>query len=220
VIKLSHIYKTYNGPVHALRDISFEIEKGEFVFLTGPSGAGKTTLFRMISAFDKPTSGKVSVGNFSIDELTNAEIPYYRRKVGVVFQDFKLLKNKTIFENVALPLSIRGDSTDSIYNKVMDTLDLLGIKQKYNQYPEFVSGGEQQRTAIARSIIHQPFVLIADEPTGNLDHSLAQDIMKILEQICAQGTTVFVATHDTYLIDKYKKRRIEIKDGELVGGSS
>ena len=220
MIKLSHIYKTYNGPVHALRDISFEIEKGEFVFLTGPSGAGKTTLFRMISAFDKPTSGKVSVGNFSIDELTNAEIPYYRRKVGVVFQDFKLLKNKTIFENVALPLSIRGDSTDSIYNKVMDTLDLLGIKQKYNQYPEFVSGGEQQRTAIARSIIHQPFVLIADEPTGNLDHSLAQDIMKILEQICAQGTTVFVATHDTYLIDKYKKRRIEIKDGELVGGSS
>lgn len=216
MIQLSHVYKTYNGPIHALRDISFEIDKGEFVFLTGPSGAGKTTLFRMISAFDKPTSGKVVVGDFSIDQLTNSDIPYYRRKVGVVFQDFKLLKNKTIFENVALPLNIRGDTSDSIKTKVMDTLDLLGIQQKHNQYPDLISGGEQQRAAIARSIIHQPFVLIADEPTGNLDHSLAQEIMKILEQICAQGTTVFVATHDTFLISKYKKRRIEIQNGEVI----
>lgn len=216
MIKLSHIYKTYHGPTHALRNINFEIEKGEFVFLTGPSGAGKTTLFKMISAYDKPTSGKVTVGDFSVEQLRLSEIPFYRRKVGVVIQDFKLLKNKTLFENVALPLIIRGDTTDFIKTKVMDTLELLGIQHKHNQYPEFISGGEQQRVAIARAIIHQPFILIADEPTGNLDPTLAQEIMQILEQICAQGTTVFVATHDTFLIDKYKKRRIEIHKGEIL----
>jgi cell division transport system ATP-binding protein len=217
VINLSHVYKTYTGPVHALRDVNFEIGKGEFVFLTGPSGAGKTTLFRMISAFDKPTSGHVSVGEFSIGNLTSSEIPYYRRRIGVVFQDFRLLKHKTIFENVALPLVIRGEPHSIIRHKVMETLDLLGIAQKADQYPDFISGGEQQRTAIARAIVHQPFVLIADEPTGNLDHHLAQEIMCVLEQICAQGTTVFVATHDTFLIEKYKKRRIEIKDGSIHG---
>jgi cell division transport system ATP-binding protein len=217
VITLSHVYKTYTGPVHALRDVSFSIDKGEFVFLTGPSGAGKTTLFRMISAFDRPTSGQISVGDFSLANLTSTDVPFYRRKIGVVFQDFKLLKNKTIFDNIALPLEIKGESQSSIKKKVMETLDLLGIQDKWKQYPEFVSGGEQQRTAIARAIIHQPFVLIADEPTGNLDHALAKEIMEVLEQICAQGTTVFVATHDTYLIEKYKKRRIEIKDGALKG---
>lgn len=215
MISLSHIYKTYNGPIHALRNISFEIEKGEFAFLTGPSGAGKTTLFRMISAYDKPTSGQIKVGEYSLTDLKNSEIPYFRRKIGVVFQDFKLLRNKTIFDNVALPLVIKGESQSFIERRVFDTLKLLGIEHKANQYPEFISGGEQQRAAIARAIIHQPFVLMADEPTGNLDHSLAQETMQIFEQICAQGTTVFVATHDTFLIEKYKKRRIEIHQGQI-----
>lgn len=215
MINLSHIYKTYNGPIHALRDVSFEIEKGEFVFLTGPSGAGKTTLFRMISAYDKPTSGQIKVGDYTLSDLSSSDIPYFRRKIGVVFQDFKLLKNKTIFDNVALPLVVRGENQSFIERRVYDTLKLLGIEHKAKQYPEFISGGEQQRTAIARAIIHQPFVLMADEPTGNLDHALAQETMKIFEQICAQGTTVFVATHDTYLIEKYKKRRIEINQGQV-----
>ncbi len=215
MINLSHIYKTYNGPIHALRDVSFEIEKGEFVFLTGPSGAGKTTLFRMISAYDKPTSGQIKVGDYTLSDLSSSDIPYFRRKIGVVFQDFKLLKNRTIFDNVALPLVVRGENQSFIERRVYDTLKLLGIEHKAKQYPEFISGGEQQRTAIARAIIHQPFVLMADEPTGNLDHALAQETMKIFEQICAQGTTVFVATHDTYLIEKYKKRCIEINQGQV-----
>ena len=216
MINLAHVYKTYSGPVHALRDVSFSIEKGEFVFLTGPSGAGKTTLFKMISAYDRPTSGQVEIGEYCLSSIATSDIPYFRRKIGVVFQDFKLLKNKTIFENVALPLEIKGDTSQVIKTKVMDTLELLGLQNKWRQYPEFISGGEQQRTAIARAIIHQPFVLIADEPTGNLDHHLAQEIMTVLEKICAQGTTVFVATHDTYLIDRYKKRRIEIREGCIL----
>ena len=217
MIKLSHVYKTYSGPVHALRDVSFEINKGEFVFLTGPSGAGKTTLFKMISAYDKPTSGQIQVGNYALDTIGSIEVPYFRRTIGVVFQDFKLLRNKTIFDNVALPLVIRGDSPTQQKERVMDTLELLGIDHKFNHFPDFVSGGEQQRVAIARAIVHNPYVLIADEPTGNLDHHRAQEIMGVLEKISDRGTTVIVATHDIYLIEKYKKKRIELADGLIKG---
>jgi cell division transport system ATP-binding protein len=215
MIQIQHLYKTYPGPVHALKNFGLQIGKGEFVFLTGPSGAGKSTLFRMIAAFDRPTSGEIFVGDHDISRIKNSEIPYYRRKIGVIFQDFKLLKNKTVFENVALPLQIREDQ--QIESKTNAIIEKLGLTHKKNQFPDFISGGEQQRVAIARAMVHQPSLLIADEPTGNLDPQLSEEIMDLLENICNQGTTVFVATHDYSLIKKYKKRQVKISEGILQG---
>lgn len=217
MIEFSHVYKTYPGPVHALKNIDLKIDKGEFVFMTGPSGAGKTTLFKMISAYDTATSGDVKVAGFDLLEIKNSQIPFYRRRIGVIFQDFKLLKDRTIFENVALPLQVRGDKPASIQRRVYEVLEQVGLAHKHDQYPEFVSGGEQQRTAIARAIVHKPGVLIADEPTGNLDPRLSEEIMDLLERVCAQGTTVFVATHDHEMVKRRNKRTLQIKDGMIVG---
>jgi cell division transport system ATP-binding protein len=217
MIEFSHVYKTYSGPVHALKNIDLKIGKGEFVFLTGPSGAGKTTLFKMISAFDAVSSGNVSVAGFNLSEINQREIPILRRKIGVVFQDFKLLKDKTLFENVALPLQVRGDKNVFVQRRVHEVLEKVGLAHRHDQYPEFISGGEQQRTAIARAIVHQPGVLIADEPTGNLDPRMSEEIMDLLEAVCAQGTTVFVASHDLEMVKRRKKRTLELKDGMIVG---
>ena len=215
MIEFSHVYKTYPGSIHALRDVNLKIGKGEFVFLTGPSGAGKTTLFKMISAFDRPTSGNITVSNYTLGDLKTAQVPFFRRRIGVIFQDFKLLKDRTVFENVALPLIIRGDKPSSIQRRVNEMLDQVGLLFKADQYPEFISGGEQQRTAIARALIPQPDVVVADEPTGNLDPQLSDEIMDLLDRACAQGTTVFVATHDHDLVRKRKQRTFMIKDGVL-----
>lgn len=217
MIEFSHVYKTYPGPVHALKNIDLRIDKGEFVFLTGPSGAGKTTLFKMISAFDKPSSGILKVAEYELNALKESKLPLFRRKIGVIFQDFKLLKDRTIFENIALPLRIRGERTQQIQRRVYDILEQVGLAHKHDQYPEFISGGEQQRTAIARALVHQPGVLIADEPTGNLDPRLAEDIMDLLERVSSQGTTVFIATHDHDMVQRRKKRTLEINQGVLSG---
>lgn len=217
MIEFSHVYKTYPGSVHALKNIHLSIDKGEFVFITGPSGAGKTTLFRMISAFDLVTSGKLQVAGFDLTKIPAAHVAEFRRRIGVVFQDFKLLKNLSVFENVALPLKIRGDREAQIRRRVGEVLESVGLSGKFDQFPEVLSGGEQQRTAIARALVHQPGVLIADEPTGNLDPKLSEEIMDLLEKVSAQGTTILVATHDHEMVKRRHKRTLQIHNGEITG---
>lgn len=216
MIELSHAYKTFPGPVHALRNVDLSIQKGEFVFLTGPSGAGKTTLFKILCGFDDVTSGKVQVAGFELDKIKNAERPYFRRRIGVVFQDFKLITDQSALENVMLPLIIQGESKKSAKEKAEELLVKVGLADKRNQLPEVLSGGEQQRIAIARALIHQPPIIMADEPTGNLDSEKAEEIMNILEDCTAKGMTVFVITHDLELVRRRKKRIIAIKNGEIV----
>lgn len=215
MISFSHVYKTYAGPTHALRDVTLEIQKGEFLFLTGPSGAGKTTLFRMISAFDKPSSGVVTIAGYNVNEMSAQEVPFFRRKIGVVFQDFRLLKGRSVFDNVSLPLEVKGDRGASLAKRVDDVLESVGLIYKKKNTIEQLSGGEQQRVAIARALIHQPGVLIADEPTGNLDPQMSEEIMDLLEKVNAQGTTVFVASHDLELVKRRNKRVVQIKAGQV-----
>jgi cell division transport system ATP-binding protein len=218
MISFSHVYKTYPGPIHALRNVDFKIAKGEFVYLTGPSGAGKTTLFKMLSAFDRATSGQVQVAGFNLHEMTEAMIPQFRQRIGVVFQDFKLLKDRTLAENIALPLVIRGEKDSVIKKRVGDILEQVGLQDRAYQQPEMCSGGEQQRAAIARALIHQPGVLIADEPTGNLDPKLSEEIMDLFDRVCAQGTTVFVATHDHEMVKRRQRRVLSLESGEISAG--
>lgn len=216
MIHLSHVYKTYDNATPALVDVSLTIEKGEFVYLTGPSGAGKTTLFRLITCFERPTTGSIIVAGYNLATVTAAEIPFVRRKIGVVFQDFKLLGNRTVFENVALPLEILDQKRSEIQARVSDMLDQVGLKYKATFYPQQLSGGEQQRVAIARSLVSRPGILIADEPTGNLDQDLSEGIMELFSTINAQGTTVFVATHNQKLISQGRRRVVKIEKGSVV----
>ena len=219
MISFAHVYKTYSGSrgqeVHALRDLNLQIARGEFVFLTGPSGAGKTTLFRLLSAYDRATSGQATVAGIRLNELSGNELAYYRRKLGVVFQDFRLLKHKSVLENVTLPLLIRGEAPAFQRQRALEVLADVGLHHKANEWPEQLSGGEQQRVAIARALIHRPGLLIADEPTGNLDPGLSEEIMDLFEQANAQGTTVVVATHDHEMVRRRSKRTLRLLAGQV-----
>lgn len=217
MILLDRVTKTYNrdiGP--ALERISLHVEPKEFVIIVGPSGAGKSTLLKLLTREEKPTTGKIIVGGIDYETLKDKEIPLLRRKIGVVFQDFKLLPNKNVFENVAFALEMAGFSNREIHHTVPRVLDIVGLKGKEKRMPLELSGGERQRVAIARAIVRQPKILIADEPTGNLDPKHAWDVIRVLEKINRFGTTVLLTTHNQEIVNRLKRRVITIKDGKIV----
>ena len=216
MILLDRVTKTYNRRGSALERISLHIEPKEFVIIVGQSGAGKTTLFRLLTREEKPTSGKIVVGGIDYDKLKDKDVPMLRRKIGVVFQDFKLLPARNVYENVAFALEIAGLSNSEIKHTIPKVLDLVGLKGKEKNYPLELSGGERQRVAIARAVVRQPKILIADEPTGNLDPKHAWDVIKVLEKINKFGTTVLLTTHNRDIVNTLRRRVVTIKDGKIV----
>jgi len=220
MILLSNVTKTYPNGSTALDDVSFFIERGEFVFIVGPSGAGKSTLIKLLMHEETPTEGQVIINNKDIGKLKRREVPYLRRSMGVVFQDFRLLSNKTVFENVAFAMDIIGASRKEIRKQVPNVLSLVGLSHKAKSYPKELSGGEQQRVALARALVNNPAFLIADEPTGNLNPKVAMEIMELLDNINKRGTTVIMATHAKDIVDTMKKRVIAIEDGKIVRDES
>jgi len=216
MIQFYHVSKSYDGRQSAIHDISFRVHKGEFVFLTGPSGAGKTTLMKLILCAEYSDEGQILVAGRNVARLSQWDIPELRRQIGVVFQDFKLIERKTVFDNVALSLRIQDTPSEQIHRRTMSALKSVGIMQKHDKYPLQLSGGEQQRVAIARAIAKDPLILIADEPTGNLDYEVTQEIMGIIRDIHARGTTVLVATHDREMVKRLGRRTLHIEDGRMA----
>jgi cell division transport system ATP-binding protein len=216
MIVFEDVTKVYEPHIVALREASFVIEKGEFVFLVGPSGSGKSTIMRLLLKELDPTSGRIIVGGRELARLKNSKVPMLRRNIGCVFQDFKLLSNRTASENVAYALKVQGDSKRDIRLKVPEVLNLVGLSAKTNQLPDELSGGEQQRVSIARAFVNHPPLLICDEPTGNLDPDTSVGIMQLLYRINRSGTTVVMATHDREMVDKMRKRVIALDNGTVI----
>ena len=216
LIRMKNVKKTYKNGTTALYDLTLNIQKGEFVFVIGRTGCGKSTLVKTLYREEKPDSGSINVGGIEVTKLRNGKIYKLRRKIGVVFQDFKLLPKLTVYENVAFALEIFGMPKDEIHEKVVKVLDLVGLKGKARNYPTELSGGEQQRVAIARAIVNGPKLLICDEPTGNLDEGMSMEIMKVLEEINKMGTTIIMVTHDVDIVDKLKKRVILLDTGRIL----
>jgi len=216
MIKLESVTKTYKGDVPALRNADVEIAKGEFVFLVGASGSGKSTFLRLINREERPERGRIFVAGKDILELSSWKVPYLRRNIGSVFQDFKLLTGKTVYENVAFALEVIGRPKHVIKTQVPAILELVGLGQKMESFPHELSGGEQQRVSIARAFVNRPLILLADEPTGNLDPATSVGIMRLLDRINRTGTTVLMATHDRSIVDTMRRRVIELDRGTIV----
>ncbi|MFN2471174.1 MAG: cell division ATP-binding protein FtsE [Gaiellaceae bacterium] len=216
MIVFDNVTKVYEANVTALRDVAFIIEKGEFVFLVGPSGSGKSTVIRLLLKELEPTSGRVLVSGRDLGRLRRSRVPMLRRNLGCVFQDFKLLPNRTAAENVAYALKVQGEPRNEIRRKVPEVLTLVGLADKMGSYPEELSGGEQQRVSVARAVVNRPPLLICDEPTGNLDPDTSVGIMQLLYRINRAGTTVLMATHDREMVDKMRRRVIALEDGSLM----
>lgn len=213
MILFQNVTKIYEDRVIALNDATFHINRGEFVFVTGPSGAGKSTLTKLITREEAPDNGKITVADFDVTSLPAKKIPYLRRSMGIVFQDFRLLPKKTVYENVSFAMEVVGASSRQIRRRVPDILSMVGLSSKAKSYPDQLSGGEQQRVGIARALANKPHILIADEPTGNLDNDTAWEIMSILDNINKQGTTILMVTHAQNIVEEMQKRVITIENG-------
>ncbi len=217
LIEVKNVYKQYKNGVTALCDINLSIPKGDFVFIIGSTASGKSTLIKLLYRQEKPTKGEVYVGGINVAKLRNRKVYKIRRKIGIVFQDYKLLPQMTVFENVAFALEIYGLPEKEIRKRVMVAIEKVGLKEKFRSYPDQLSGGEQQRVSIARAIVNNPKILICDEPTGNLDPDTSLGIMEIINKINEEGTTIIMATHDRDIVNRYKKRVVTLDKGILVG---
>jgi cell division transport system ATP-binding protein len=220
MIRTANLTKIYAGDVMALTDVSLNIDKGEFVFLVGPSGSGKSTFLKLLTKEEAPTSGQVYVAGKDLGSLPRWRVPYLRRNVGYVFQDFKLLPKKSVFENVAFALEVIGRPKSVLERQVPQILELVGLGEKLDRFPSELSGGEQQRVSIARAFVNRPLILLADEPTGNLDPATSVGIVRLLDRINRTGTTVVMATHDHAIVDSMRRRVIELEDGRIVRDQS
>ena len=215
MIEFNHVFKRYPGEYDALKDINFKVERGEMVFITGHSGAGKTTLLKLISVIERPTRGQALVNGKNIGRLSSRRVPYFRRDLGIVFQNYKLLFDRSVYDNVALPLIVAGLENREIGKRVRAALDKVGLLSKERLNPIVLSGGEQQRVGIARAIVHRPSLILADEPTGNLDIALSEEILELFLDFNDHGVTVVIATHDQRLIARARKRMVVLKHGEI-----
>ena len=217
MIECTHVFKRYKNGVNALYDINLKIDQGEFVYIIGPTGSGKSTLIKLLDGEEISTKGKVNVVGIDVGKLRHSKVPIYRRNIGVVFQDFRLLPTKTVFENIAYALEVIDMNKQVIRSRVRSVMNLVGLDDKGNTFPNELSGGQQQRVAIGRAIANRPKVLIADEPTGNLDPAMSDEIMSLLEKInAAYGTTILMVTHDLTLVNKHRKRTIVLEHGHIV----
>ncbi|HIL77797.1 MAG: cell division ATP-binding protein FtsE [Methyloprofundus sp.] len=217
MLTVDHVFKRYSDAGDALMDVSFHLEKGEMAFLTGHSGAGKSTLLKLIAAIERCSRGQLLVDGQNLNRLSDRQVPYLRRKLGLIFQDYKLLFDKTVFDNIALPLVVAGVGPYEVARRVRAALDKVGLLGKENKYPLALSGGEQQRIGIARAVVNKPALILADEPTGNLDPELSAEIMHLFEQFKQVGVTVLIATHDMGLVNQLNHRVLKLEHGRLLG---